>query len=301
MDSKQPHISVYILAHNRRDTIQLAIDSILAQKYANFTCIISDNSTNDDIKKLYYERYLNNPKVQILNRGGSYTGIEHINLVHEEVTDDYYMIFHDDDRMLPDMISSLISKMIEGKNVVAVGSNAFIEKNGTMTDRLFMRSKKDISFSNEVTLAKMFLKNTFPPFPSFLYAHKLIKDIRLDVSLGGKYSDSSFITRLAQNGSVIFCSQPLMIYSFHASQDSAHHDYKEYSSLLSFYNSIGVNKKELRRGRIYNLYNEYVRQFKEHGRPFTLHNSKFFLNHSFEFGIKYTIRYIAMRVGLNIG
>lgn len=293
--NKIPSVDIYLLSRNRPHYVEQSIKSILSQTFTNYRCIISDNSTNPDIYELYLKSYINNDKVVYRKRGGYFSGIEHINLVHDEVEADYYIIFHDDDIMYSDMVASLYNKIKE-TNAIAVSCNAFLLRNGEETKKLFFNTSINHCLNTPMEIAVQYIKKEIMPFPSYIYNKKLIGDLRLDVEKGGKYCDSSFICSLANKGSVIFMHEPLMGYNIHSGQDSASHDFSMYLKLIKYYKSLNVNKKLLSKERIYNIYSELVRKYKNENVPYHFRFMLLISKYSKIYGIKYFIRYIMMYI-----
>jgi hypothetical protein len=62
--------------------------------------IISDNSTNDETKAIFEKKYYN--KARYIHRIP--TSSDHFNLILKEVDSEYFMMFHDDDVLLADML-----------------------------------------------------------------------------------------------------------------------------------------------------------------------------------------------------
>ena len=96
------------MTRNRPQFIMRSIESILSQSYSKFNLIVSDNSTNNCIQKLIEEKGITDSRFKYLKRERPFeSGIEHVNAIHMEVQSQYYMIFHDDDIMLPEMVEKL--------------------------------------------------------------------------------------------------------------------------------------------------------------------------------------------------
>lgn len=287
----KPDVDVYLMCRNRPSYVEKSINSILEQNFSNYRCIISDNSTNSEIYDFYIRSYKNNNKVIYKSRGGNYSGIEHINLIHDEVEAEYYIIFHDDDVMYYNMVGTLYNKIKETQ-AIAIGCNAYILNNGIKSKRLFLNTHKDLYFNSPIEIALQYIRKEIAPFPSYIYNKNLIRDIRLDIEKGGKYCDSSFICSLANKGRVIFMHEPLMGYNLHSGQDSASHDFSMYLRLIKFYKSLGVNKKLLSKERIYNIYSELVRKYNKDNTQYHFRFVKLILKYSKVYGIKYLVRYM---------
>jgi len=128
-----PKIQVFILTYNRPQYVLRAVNSALNQNFDDYEVIISDNSTNDDTQKIIAT--LNNDKLKYKKREPSLPVIEHFNLVLSEVASDYFILFHDDDEMLPDYVSTLFETLKNNPDIVAAASNAFLISNGEKKEK----------------------------------------------------------------------------------------------------------------------------------------------------------------------
>ena len=68
----------------------------------------------------------------------------HFNCILETNTSEYFMLFHDDDEMLPNMVSSLYEYLSSHDVVSAVGCNAYLNINGknTKKEKVFLYDYK---------------------------------------------------------------------------------------------------------------------------------------------------------------
>ena len=105
---KRTEICVYILTHNRPETILRSLNSVRNQRFNDLTIIVSDNSTNDDTGELVIPITFEDKRVIYIKRGTECnTAEKHMNYILKYNSYRYFMMFHDDDEMLPDMIEHL--------------------------------------------------------------------------------------------------------------------------------------------------------------------------------------------------
>jgi glycosyltransferase involved in cell wall biosynthesis len=266
-------VSVYLMTRDRPQLALRAINSILTQTFRDFKLIISDNSTNEELQKLIELENINDSRFSYINRENLYeSGVDHINAIHTEVQSQYYIIFHDDDLMLPNMIEKLYNAIVENEKVIAVGAFAYISKDGTRRNGAICKHKEIIKSS--FPLICKYNCGTNPPFASYMYNKYLMNNNTLDIKNGGKYSDCSFIISLVQNGLVVVLPYRLMEITVHSGQDSQSHQFSEYLLLVRYLKSI-VGKQDIRlisNLRVFNIYNEKVRRSKANSIP--LYNFK---------------------------
>ena len=225
-------LTVFILTHNRPNLVQTAIESVLSQEPFDFKFVVSDNSDNDETESILKGK----PYFGKLNYyHTTVNGADRWRDIFSRVETEFFMVFHDDDEMLPHMVEILYSKINAGE-YLAVGGNAEIHKNGKY-DSLFLKSKHDIEIKTIKQLALYWLNSNIVPFPSYMYSKECINCFPWTFP-AGKNSDSAFITNILERGkSVLWVSNPLMIYNIHGNQDSSVWDYySQYGMFRVFYN-----------------------------------------------------------------
>src|SRR5659263_209879 len=104
-------IQIFIATHNRPILVISAIQSALKQNFGSFEVIVSDNSTNEEtgevIKQFEDNRLIYKRRTPILSSS------DHFNAILQDVTSDYFMIFHDDDIMYFNMLKYLFDIISE--------------------------------------------------------------------------------------------------------------------------------------------------------------------------------------------
>lgn len=245
-------VTVFLLSSNRANFIGKTIDSITAQKNKNFRLIISDNSSNDEVEELVKSKYSD---LFYIRRRPRLPALDHFKTVLSEVESEYFVIFHDDDLMHEDYIHQMSEVLDQNESLAAVACNAWIIKDETLTRKIFFRQKQreNIFISNEELIAP-YLKflNRVAPFPGYMYRTEKVKGLFLDASEGGKYSDTSFLMKVAERAPVCWLKDPLMYYRFHSGNDSGTNNIPQHLRLLRF---IVRNTKLDRR-------NGLIRQYK---------------------------------------
>lgn len=245
-------IQIFVMTRNRPDTIVKTIDSIINQTCQDFDLIISDNSTNNLTRNLLLDRSLGN--FEYIRRNPSFeSGIDHLNAIHSEATAEYYMIFHDDDIMMPNMVETLFEKIKRYSDALAIGTNAYRVKIGNKRKKkLFYKNRKDVIIDTPDKMLRRYVDNSIAPFPSYLYknigARYVVKEN------GGKYADVAFLVSLCNNGSIVLCKEPLMEYMIHKNQDSHINDFIQYMKLVNFLKTICKNRNELAKQRVKYIY-----------------------------------------------
>lgn len=252
-------LQVFISSYNRPDLITKSIDSIISQSGVNFEVIISDNSTNDKTEEIINKKYKNT--IKYIRRIPSVDVISHLNLILQDVQAKNFMIFHDDDIMLPGMLRSLITELNKDDDTVAVGCNANTIYHNGKINHWFLKDKinNQIIYNGKEMAIRYLSPNLIVPFPSYMYNSSVAKSINFDVSKGGKYCDVSFLVDIANRGKIVMIAEPLMNYYVHAGQDSFKNDFLAKIKLIQYFVKIlkmSRRDSKLFSFRLTNIYNE---------------------------------------------
>ena len=230
-------LGIFVLSYNRPEFIRQAIDSILNQSFKNFDLIISDNSSNEQVQKVIAE-YKHIPNVTLLRRWPSMDPIGHFNqIITEGKAYNHFMMFHDDDLMLPNCVEKMMNIFTSNQEIVAVCCNAFNKYSDNKVSTLFNPYyKNDLRIENSKILINRYLTKTLshPPFPFYIYNTKKIGNSKMNSVLGGKHCDVSFLCQVADQGPLYWTAEPLGYYRRHANNDSNFISFADLISLSQF-------------------------------------------------------------------
>lgn len=232
-------LAVFILSYNRPQFIQEAIDSILQQTFKDFDLIISDNSSNDLVYSAI-KKYQTVPNFQVIRQQPSLDSIPHFNQILQRAQKyPYFMMFHDDDLMLPDCLKNLMAVHKQNTEIAASSCNAFIKYDDDHHHGkpLFNSNlKKDLIIYKPKELINHYLspRLSHPPFPFYIYNSKKIAGIKMNFSEGGKHSDMSFLCKVTEKGPLYWIAKPLAEYRRHQSNDSGKINLRDLFSLSHF-------------------------------------------------------------------
>ena len=290
-------VCVYILTHNRPNDILRSLNSVRRQNFPNLRIVVSDNSDNDTTFKLLKDVIESDKRISYIRRGEECSSSNaHFNCILETNTSEYFMLFHDDDEMLPNMVSSLYEYLSSHDVVSAVGCNAYLNINGKNTKKKKFSSTTIKKMDNSEGVVRQYAINEIAPFPSFMYRKSRIAGIKMDWLKGGKYCDCSSISTIANRGGVVYLPQCYMSYFISPSQDSQHHEFLQYLSLIKFLSTQVEDRNLLLNMRIFNIYN-YLRdlQMKTGDIPYKRNAFFIFCKYSlFNFFPKYILRLLKL-------
>lgn len=238
-------LAVYVLSRNRQKYLGECVNSILSQDYKKFDLIISDNSSLIQI-----EDYLNqiSNQANVIKRRPNISALDHFNIILQEACEkyDYVVLFHDDDIMESNFLSTCLETMARFPQAIASATNARLlysdnlenKKNGSL---FFKSNLKHLEIRSPTALIFRYSFPAllgFPPFPSYMYKTEFLRKIRMGEEFGGKYSDVGLLSQLSKKGPILWINDPLMIYRFHGTNDSNSTSLKD---ALRLYLFLGKN------------------------------------------------------------
>lgn len=227
-------LTIYILCHNRPDFARQAISSVLGQTCRTFELVVSDNSSNDEVKDLVRNEF---PGIHYMRRSPMLKSLEHFNRCIAEAGSEFFCLFHDDDVMSPNFVEVMGEYIRSYPTAIAIGCNARMERFGKLEPRTCFRSiRKHELIATPRDLASRYFSRAqsgFAPFPGYIYNRRLVGDQRLPVK-GGKYADVTWLLNLAKKGAIVWLNQPLMTYRLHESNDGNIESLRDRLRLLGF-------------------------------------------------------------------
>ena len=250
--------SLFLITRNRPHLLKLALNSVLNQTISNFPIIVSDNSTNNETKEMVESLYLNQSNIIYRKREREYGLIEHWNKVLSEVRSEYFMIFHDDDVMHPDMIRTMLNIIKKDHSLAFIATNARIIKKGRICYSKYKGKEKIMRLKEAKELFQMYaVGNWIPPFPSYIYSKSIADNMRFAEDKGGKYCDVAFLLDAIDLGNLAIITKPYMDYYYHDGQVSQFNDYFQRIKLINYVRQkmrISPHDRPLVNFKLMNLY-----------------------------------------------
>jgi glycosyltransferase involved in cell wall biosynthesis len=214
-------VTIYVLTYNRKNYLFECLNSINNQTYKNFKVIVLDNCSEEDYSEQLFEKYSNELDIEIIKHKNNIGAFRNFMFAWEMKTEtDYFMIFHDDDIMHPNLIQTEINLLENNDDLAWVSSKmkGFTKK--TLKFDKFDKFKS--SYLNTESLVENFIFDGGIHFGSTLYSSRL-KNIRLLEELYYKYSiifDRPFLIELSKYGNVFIVDLKMVLYRIHPGQDS---------------------------------------------------------------------------------
>jgi len=130
INSHLPKVSILIPAYNRPHYLELALKSALNQTYENIEIIISDDSTNDEVKTMI-QPYLKEHECITYVKNENPLVAENFNQCIELATGEYINFLLDDDLFHLEKIERMMKYFFELENIAFVTSyRELIDENG---------------------------------------------------------------------------------------------------------------------------------------------------------------------------
>ncbi len=241
MNSKK--LGVYLLSYKRPEYIAQAIDSLLVQTYQDFDLIVSDNSGDDSVYSVIKDYENRDLRVRILRQPRILSAPNHFNLIIAEAKKSYpyFMLFHDDDALMPDALHRLLQTIEGSPDASAVSCNAFIlEGKSKKLDGLPLFNaylNNEVQIKSPVELIRRYITPRLghTPFPSYIYRSSCVEVSQIDTREGGKHADVTWLIKLLKKGRFIWLSEPLMLYRQHGGNDSATMNLIDIQSLCLYF------------------------------------------------------------------
>lgn len=213
-------VDFYLMTCERIEFLDDAIQSInqaislSSSHQVNF--VVSDNSATEKVNAFISERY---PDIKIIRRP-SLNVIDHHNVIINEASAEFLVMFHDDDRLTPEFLLEGLKFMSSNPDFSAFASNAFVITNGKIASgRILPKATSSIVFENMHQLLERYMyktKDGVAPFSGYIYRSASLKGIHLDFSFSGVHSDVLLLLKLLCRGKIFWSIKPLIFYRFHS-------------------------------------------------------------------------------------
>lgn len=122
--SEKPKLSVIMGTYNCKDTISLALKSILGQTYTDWECIICDDGSDDGTYELLKQAVSTNPKFKLLKNERNLGLAATLNRCIDHTRGEYLVRHDGDDFSSPDRFKEQAEFLDSNKDVSVLGTYA---------------------------------------------------------------------------------------------------------------------------------------------------------------------------------
>jgi len=118
MSANEPRVSIGVPVYNGENYIKEALDSILAQTYADFELIISDNASTDRTPEICRAYAAKDPRIRYYRNAENLGGAPNYNRTFELSSGEYFKWAAHDDVLAPDFLLRCVQVLDEHPEVV---------------------------------------------------------------------------------------------------------------------------------------------------------------------------------------
>lgn len=218
--------------YNGERFVGIAIESVLAQTFANFELIISDNASSDGTEEICRGFAAADSRIQYHRNNENIGAAANYNLLQELAAGEYFRWSNADDVIAPTLHERCLAALdASPEAVLCYGKTRFIDDDGRVTgdydDKLDLRearaSDRFIRFNLSVGLTNV------------IYGLMRTAAVRRTAKMGvGTYpaADTNFMGELTLYGQFIEIPEPLFYRRIHSEASSAYRDDEERQKLF---------------------------------------------------------------------
>jgi len=217
-----PKITVGVPTFNRADLLRATIESVLAQTFTDFRCIISDNASTDDTPTV--ARSFRDSRIEYVRSERNVGSIANINQLIALTDTEFVVILPDDDLLCPEHLEKSLA-VLEGSASAGFVHSAFylIDPQSRVLERVSsVRSTEPITLEpGERALERMMVTRGPVNFSSALYRTRAIREAGDFVVVAGPCADLRLWMRIAAAWDIAYIAEPLVGFRAHQGSISA--------------------------------------------------------------------------------
>lgn len=145
-------VSIIIPAFNRAHLIVETLDSILAQTYLNWECLVVDDGSTDDTVTVVKDYQSKDSRIYLFNRPLNRPKGANVcrNIGLENVIGEYVIFFDSDDLMTPDHVETKVTSIEKSKLDYVITRTKFFNSDLNYIDSYYQFDKHEITPYNYV-------------------------------------------------------------------------------------------------------------------------------------------------------
>lgn len=206
-------VTLLIAAYNSEPYLQRTLDSIRAQSFQGFRCLISDDVSTDRTAEIV-ERIASTDSRFVLLRNASNLGwIGNVNRLLDRVDSEFYMLMPHDDTLEPRYLEALVAALRANPDAVLAVSDLSLQKlDGGKETHVFQMPPKDYSARQRAAHLMMLpkVRYWYVAYRGLVRAQIAGRGLRLRrSSLGEPFADRTWILELAMRGRFVHCPETL--------------------------------------------------------------------------------------------
>jgi glycosyltransferase involved in cell wall biosynthesis len=220
-------ITIFVLSYCRPNYLSESIASLLALNLTKDQIVILDNGSPQEMMASLRLRF--DQSITWIGSSENKGVAWNLKRAFDLSLSKYFMVLHDDDRLISESITSQLVILNGDQTLVAISSNGYIiDPSGIRAKSLLlpnMPSQGIRYFKNSAQVAAHVYSDSCIPFSPMIYQTSAVKSLASNVELWhqnfGPVMDVVLQMSLADIGSIALNFQPLYECRSHSNQDSA--------------------------------------------------------------------------------
>jgi len=233
------NLTIFILTYNRKKFLIDCLNSIKNQTYKTFKVIILDNFSEEDYINELEDLFSNSLDFIFIKHNKNIGAFNNFKFAWQfSIDTEYFMIFHDDDIMHPELISENMKKLEQDNSLIFSCSKMLSFKNELQIHEI---KKSNFKKLNSIEFNNYLILSGDLHFGSIIYKASLRDKIIIE-NLFSKFSiifDRPLLSQLSNYGNILILDSILVFYRMHEDQDSKTRplNFDNLFNLHEFYNS----------------------------------------------------------------
>lgn len=223
IETYKPILTIFVVTYNRANYLKLTLQSIIEQTYRDFCLVVLDNASTDDTENLV--KSFEDNRLIYLRQKENVGGPNNINTALNIASTPYFIIFHDDDLMLPHLIEKELDIMRKYDYDVLSTFAEHINEKGEKIDYYRQTNENPIAFNGTKYFESFISVSPNAIYcPSVIYKNEFIKKNNLifDYEKAGPACDVYLYLEIERLGGKIgILPLELFQYRRHSKQDSS--------------------------------------------------------------------------------
>ena len=195
---KTPEISIIVPCYNQEKYIGECLDSVLAQSFENWECIVVNDGSTDNSLNIIKEYTKKSDKIKLLNQKNSRLVTARNNGIKTS-SGKYIYPLDGDDKIAPDCLAKLYEAMEQQKGDVIFSLVDFF---GNMNGRfeLELPTKQNMIFNNKVVCSALYKKTDFEKYGGY------------DINMNRGLEDWEFWLNFVEDNKVFYRIDEVLFY-----------------------------------------------------------------------------------------
>lgn len=215
-----PTVTVLIAAYNSQAFIERTLNSISAQTFVDFQCIISDDGSDDRTLEICQSVVESDHRFSLLRNTRNLGWIGNVNQLLDQVCSEFFMLMPHDDVLAPEYLECLTEMLrTHSDAIVAFSDMEVIQPNGDSSILSFNLPLPGSSAKERCIHLLGKVLNWWLPYRGLVRINQAGNDLRLRKNLAGEaHADKVWVLDLAMRGE--FVRYPQVMYTKFRYQDS---------------------------------------------------------------------------------